>query len=128
MIVPNIMAYATHSAVGIYDPGRHFLDLDELTPALMGDALTAMIRHAQAVRRLDPTAWWSSVNANYLPPSGARWFTPTCSPLTTPAAWRASACWSTGRLAGTARAVLAAWWIRRPAVPGGSAIPAGSPG
>src|SRR5512135_1747009 len=27
VVVPNIMAYATHSAVGIYDPGRHFLDL-----------------------------------------------------------------------------------------------------
>jgi len=71
VVVPNIMAYATHSAVGIYDPARHFLDLDELTPALVGDALTAMIRHAQAVRRLDPAALWSSVNANYLPPSGA---------------------------------------------------------
>ncbi len=71
MVVPNIMAYATHSAVGIYDPGRHFLDLDELTPALLGDAFAAMVRHAQAVRRFDPAAVWSSVNANYLPPSGA---------------------------------------------------------
>jgi UDPglucose--hexose-1-phosphate uridylyltransferase len=71
VVVPNILAYATHSAVGIYDPGRHFLDLDELTPSLVGDALAAMVRHAQAVRRLDPAAVWSSINANYLPPSGA---------------------------------------------------------
>jgi UDPglucose--hexose-1-phosphate uridylyltransferase len=71
VVVPNIMAYATYSAVGIYDPGRHFLDLDELTPSLVGDALTAMVRHARAVRRLDPSAGWSSVNANYLPPAGA---------------------------------------------------------
>jgi galactose-1-phosphate uridylyltransferase len=71
VVVPNIMAYATHSAVGIYDPGRHFLDLDELTPPLVGDALAAMLRHARAVRRLDPAAAWSSVNANYLPPSGS---------------------------------------------------------
>jgi UDPglucose--hexose-1-phosphate uridylyltransferase len=71
VVVPNILAYATHSAVGIYDPGRHFLDLDELTPSLVGDALVAMVRHARAVRRLDPTALWSSVNANYLPPSGS---------------------------------------------------------
>ena len=71
VVVPNIMAYATHSAVGIYDPARHFLDLDELTPALVGDALTAMVRHAHAVRRLDPAAGWSSVNGNYLPPAGA---------------------------------------------------------
>lgn len=71
VVVPNIMAYATHSAVGIYDAGRHFLDLDELTPTLVGDALAAMVRHARAVRHLDPTARWSSVNANHLPPSGA---------------------------------------------------------
>ena len=71
VVVPNIMAYATHSAVGIYDPGRHFLDLDELTPSLVGDALSAMIRHARAVRRIDPSALWSSVNANFLPPAGA---------------------------------------------------------
>jgi galactose-1-phosphate uridylyltransferase len=71
VVVPNIMAYATHSAVGIYDPAQHFLDLDELTPALLGDALAAMVRHAQAVRRLDPAAAWSSINANYMPPSGA---------------------------------------------------------
>jgi galactose-1-phosphate uridylyltransferase len=71
VVVPNIMAYATHSAVGIYDPERHFLDLEELTPSLIGDALAAMVRHAQAVRRLDPAAQWSSINANYLPPSGA---------------------------------------------------------
>jgi galactose-1-phosphate uridylyltransferase len=57
--------------VGIYDPGRHFLDLDDLTPDIIGDALAAMVRHGQAVRRLDPTAVWSSINGNYLPPSGA---------------------------------------------------------
>jgi UDPglucose--hexose-1-phosphate uridylyltransferase len=71
VVVPNLLAYATHSAVGIYDPGRHFIDLNELTPSLVGDALTAMVRHARAVRRSDPAAAWSSINANYLPPSGA---------------------------------------------------------
>jgi galactose-1-phosphate uridylyltransferase len=71
VVVPNIMAYATHSAVGIYDPERHFVDLDEMTPTLVGDALGAMVRHARAVRQIDPSALWSSVNANYLPPSGA---------------------------------------------------------
>jgi galactose-1-phosphate uridylyltransferase len=38
---------------------------------LIGDALIAMVRHARAVRRFDPDAVWSSINANYLPPSGA---------------------------------------------------------
>jgi UDPglucose--hexose-1-phosphate uridylyltransferase len=71
VVVPNIMAYATHSAVGIYDAGRHFIDLDELTGDLIGDALVAMVRHARAVRQFDSAAAWSSVSANYLPPSGA---------------------------------------------------------
>ncbi len=71
VVVPNVMAYATHSAVGIYDSEHHFLDLDDLTPGLVGDALVAMVRHAKAVRHYDPTAVWSSINANYLPPSGA---------------------------------------------------------
>jgi galactose-1-phosphate uridylyltransferase len=71
VVVPNILAYATHSAVGIYDPARHFFDLDEFTPGIAGDALAAMVRHAGAVRRFDPTAAWSSINANFLPPSGA---------------------------------------------------------
>jgi UDPglucose--hexose-1-phosphate uridylyltransferase len=71
VVVPNIMAYATHSAVGIYDPGRHFLDLDELTPALVGDALAAMVLHAHRIRRSDHSAAWSSINANHLPPAGA---------------------------------------------------------
>jgi UDPglucose--hexose-1-phosphate uridylyltransferase len=71
VVVPNIIAYATHSAVGIYESERHFLDLDDLTPSLVGDALIAMVRHAVGVRRFDPSAAWSSINANYLPPSGA---------------------------------------------------------
>jgi hypothetical protein len=30
-----------------------------------------MVRHAQAVRRLDPAALWSSINGNHLPPASA---------------------------------------------------------
>ena len=71
VVVPNILAYATHSAVGVYDADRHFVDLPELTPAVVGDALAAMTYHARAVRRMDPQAAWSSISANYLPPSGS---------------------------------------------------------
>ena len=71
VVVPNVLAYATHSAVGIYDPGRHFIDLDELTGDVVGDAISAMLEHARAVRRFDPAAVWGSVNANYLPPAGS---------------------------------------------------------
>ena len=71
VVVPNVLAYATHSAVGIYDPARHFLDLDELTSEVVADAISAMLEHTRAVRRFDPAAVWGSVNANYLPPAGS---------------------------------------------------------
>ena len=66
-----MLAYATHSAVGIYDSARHFIDLDELTSEVVADAISAMLEHARAVRRFDPAAVWGSVNANYLPPAGS---------------------------------------------------------
>ena len=71
VVVPNVLAYSTHSAVGVYDPARHFTDLDALDADLLADALDAMCEHARAVRRFDPEATWSSINANYLPPSGS---------------------------------------------------------
>ena len=48
VVVPNITAYATHSAVGIHDPGRHPFDLDDLMPSFVGDAWVAMVRDAAA--------------------------------------------------------------------------------
>jgi hypothetical protein len=42
------MPVTTHSAVGIYDLERHFLDLDDLTPSLVGHALAAMRRRCGA--------------------------------------------------------------------------------
>ena len=71
VVVPNVLAYATHSAVGIYDSARHFIDLDELTSEVVADAISAMLEHTRAVRRFDPAAVWGSVNANYLPPAGS---------------------------------------------------------
>ena len=130
VVVPNIMAYATHSAVGIYDPGSHFLDLEELTSALVGDALAVMVRHAHAVRRLDPTAAWSSVNANYLPPAGASLVHPHLQ-----SAHDAHGLTGQRQLAERSAAwqerngnYWAALIDRRPAARGGSGRPAGSPG
>ena len=86
VVVPNVMAYATYSAVGIYDPGRHFLDLDELTPSLVGDALTAMIRHARRCAgwtRRRPGVRSTAITCRLRAP---RWSILTCNPRTTPAA------------------------------------------
>lgn len=69
VVVPNIMAYSEYSSVGLYDTERHFVDLPDLTPGLVRDVLLALVDYTRAVQRLHPT--WSSINANYLPPSGS---------------------------------------------------------
>jgi len=70
-VVPNILAYSTYSAVGIYDTARHFLTLSDFDQALLADAFKAMGYHTQMVRRYDPQVEYSSINANYLPASGS---------------------------------------------------------
>lgn len=69
VIVPNVMAYSEYSSVGVYDTGRHFIDLPELTPTIVGDLLAAFVEYTRAIHGIRPL--WSSVNANYLPPSGS---------------------------------------------------------
>src|SRR5699024_4964506 len=69
VIVPNVMAYSEFSAVGLYDTEHHFLDLTELTPGRVSDLLHAFVDYTGAVQRIRPM--WSSINANYLPPSGS---------------------------------------------------------
>lgn len=71
LLFPNLAAYARWSAVSIYSPGRHALALEEVTAELLAGNLAAQVEFARAVRRHDPAAAWSSVNANHLPPSGS---------------------------------------------------------
>lgn len=69
VVVPNVLAYAEFSSVGLYDTTQHFLDLPDLTPARVGDLLGALVDYTGALHRIRPM--WSSINANYLPPSGS---------------------------------------------------------
>ncbi|MDN5796025.1 MAG: hypothetical protein L0H79_09785 [Intrasporangium sp.] len=69
VIVPNVMAYSEYSSVGLYDTERHFIDLPDLTPKLIDDLLAAFVEYTRGIHRIRPM--WSSVNANYLPPSGS---------------------------------------------------------
>ncbi|MEO5744691.1 MAG: hypothetical protein ABIQ53_08910 [Terracoccus sp.] len=69
VIVPNVMAYSEYSSVGLYDTERHFVDLPDLTPALVRDLISGFVEYTRAINRVRPM--WSSVNANYLPPSGS---------------------------------------------------------
>lgn len=68
-VVPNVMAYSEFSSVGLYDTSRHFVDLDGLTPELVGDLLTGLTAYTRGVAGLRPM--WHSINANYLPPAGS---------------------------------------------------------
>lgn len=69
VVVPNVLAYSEFSSVGLYDTTRHFLDLPDLTPTRVGDLLGALVDYTAALHRIRPM--WSSINANYLPPSGS---------------------------------------------------------
>src|SRR5690606_4590335 len=69
VVVPNVMAYSEFSSVGLYDTQSHFLDLPELTPQRVGDLLEALTDYTRDVHGVRPM--WSSLNANYLPPSGS---------------------------------------------------------
>ena len=69
VVVPNVLAYSEFSSVGIYDSTRHFLDLPDLTPTRVADLLGALVEYTSALHRVRPM--WSSINANYLPPSGS---------------------------------------------------------
>ncbi len=68
-VVPNVSAYSEFSSVGLYDTTRHFIDLDELTPQLVGDLMVALVAYTRGVHSIRPL--WSSISANYLPPSGS---------------------------------------------------------
>lgn len=68
-VVPNVLAYSEFSSVGLYDTSRHFVDLDQLTPQLVGDLLRGLTAYTRGVDALRPM--WHSINANYLPPAGS---------------------------------------------------------
>jgi UDPglucose--hexose-1-phosphate uridylyltransferase len=76
LLFPNLLPYAKWSSVSVYSPGRHLLSLDELTPSLIADNLTAQVEFGRAVATHDPTSRWTSINANQLPPSGSSIFHP----------------------------------------------------
>jgi UDPglucose--hexose-1-phosphate uridylyltransferase len=76
VLFPNLVPYAKWNSVSVYSPARHCLRLEELTPSLIGDNLTAQIEFARAVLAHDAASAWVSINANQLPPSGSSVFHP----------------------------------------------------
>jgi UDPglucose--hexose-1-phosphate uridylyltransferase len=76
LLFPNLLPYSKYSSVSVYSPNRHFLPLDQLTPELMADNLSAQVEFAQSVLRHDGDASWVSINANHMLPSGSSVFHP----------------------------------------------------
>jgi UDPglucose--hexose-1-phosphate uridylyltransferase len=76
LLFPNLLPYSTWSSVSVYSPARHQLRLEELTPRLIADNVTAQVEFARAVLAHDPASVWVSINANQLPPSGSSIFHP----------------------------------------------------
>jgi UDPglucose--hexose-1-phosphate uridylyltransferase len=71
LLFPNLVPYAKWSSVSVYSPARHCLRLEELTPSLIRDNLSAQVEFGRAVLAHDPTSAWISINANHLPSSGS---------------------------------------------------------
>jgi UDPglucose--hexose-1-phosphate uridylyltransferase len=76
VLFPNLLPYAKWSSVPVYSPARHLLRLEEMTPSLPADNLSAQVEFARIVLAYDPSSVWWSINANQLPPSGSSIFHP----------------------------------------------------
>lgn len=67
---PNLMAMGGHHSVAIVSRA-HFLEMQQLSPELIGNAWLALRQIMTAIRQRDPTAAWTTVHGNYLFPAGA---------------------------------------------------------
>jgi UDPglucose--hexose-1-phosphate uridylyltransferase len=67
---PNLIAMGGHHSVAIVSRA-HFLEPQQLSPDLIGNAWLALRQVAEAVCRNDPDASWVTVHGNYLFPAGA---------------------------------------------------------
>jgi UDPglucose--hexose-1-phosphate uridylyltransferase len=76
LLFPNLLTYTQYSAVAVYSPHLHYLPLDDMTPDLVSDNLSAHVQYIKAVINADSNAQWSSINANHMLPSGSSLFHP----------------------------------------------------
>lgn len=76
VLFPNLLAYSQYSSVAVYSPRLHHLPLSQFDRPLLQDNLATQVAFVRAVRTHDPTAEWTSINANHLPPSGSSVYHP----------------------------------------------------
>lgn len=69
VLFPNLVPYSQHAAVAVFT-SRHWLSVNEFSPKLIADNLTACIRYIRAVYASDSRVRYCAWNVNYLFPSG----------------------------------------------------------
>lgn len=70
LLFPNLFPFAAHHAVGVLTE-KHDAGLDEITPEMWADALSATIGWFKSVNRFDPRMRFASINMNYMMPAAA---------------------------------------------------------
>jgi UDPglucose--hexose-1-phosphate uridylyltransferase len=69
VLFPNLVPYSQYAAVAVFT-SRHWLGVNEFSPKLIADNLSACIRYIRAVYASDSRARYCAWNVNYLFPSG----------------------------------------------------------
>ncbi len=69
VLFPNAFPYGRHNAVALYSH-RHYVPLEEFSPALMMDGFLLCLEYFHAMKRHDPELGFGSINWNYMPPAG----------------------------------------------------------
>ncbi|MBN2123116.1 MAG: hypothetical protein JW821_02380 [Deltaproteobacteria bacterium] len=69
-LIPNLVPFEKYAGVAILSD-RHYLPMEELTPANMRDAFLACLQFFHAVAASDGGVRFLTVNWNYMPPAGS---------------------------------------------------------
>lgn len=76
VLFPNIQAYSLYGSVSVYSPNLHYMPLETVTAPVIRDNLAAQVEFLFRIRRHDPSATWTAINANHMLPSGSSLFHP----------------------------------------------------
>ena len=69
VLFPNAFPHGRHNTVALFS-ARHYLGLEDLTPAVMRDGFGVCRDYFERMSDLSPDLQYASVNWNYMPPSG----------------------------------------------------------
>jgi galactose-1-phosphate uridylyltransferase len=70
-VFPNAMPYLPYSAIAVFSPKKHFIDLPSFTEGIMTGGFLASQIYLKRISEHDPEAKYCSINWNYMPPSAS---------------------------------------------------------